>query len=273
MARVKNAAFHLAGLSLTVVLAWACGSSSDASQDDPGGGGNAGTATGSGGHAGSTGAGGASGKAGSASGGSGDGGEPSGTGGCCSGGNGGETGEPRGGDGSGGVDMGGSAGTNNAGTNNAGAGGGGAGGCSSDCVPVTCDATFTIATNAEFADFVALRCAVVTGHLRIRQTNLTSLDGLVVESVGGELTVAANPMLTSLQGLEKVRSVGGALSIVQNVALASLDPLPSWPRGSVAGTLSIFNNTALPQCQVDALDAHLTASCANCANNGTGSCP
>jgi hypothetical protein len=221
--------------------------------------------------AGTGGAGPATGGAGPATGGAG-GANPAtgGTGGSGSGGAGGAGGSASGGAGGGG------------GSGSGGAGGAGDGGgkldvqadaCNANCTPGTCAGTFTIRSNAEFAAFVAMACREVTGNLRIAQTELTSLDGLVIERVGQELIIGANSMLTSLKGLERVTRVGASLSIVQNVKLTSLAPLGSWPAGAVGGGIAIFNNEALPQCEVDRLDAHLTANCSNCANNGTGTCP
>jgi hypothetical protein len=179
-----------------------------------------------------------------------------------------------GGDGTGGNAAGG-------GSDAAGVGGtaGGSGGgsdrdaaCKTDCNPAPCSGDFIIRSSADFAAFAKMGCRQVTGNLRITQTELTSLDGLVIESVGGELTIALNSMLTSLSGLERVTHIGATLSVVQNEKLPSLAPLGTWPPGAVAGNLDIFNDTALPQCEVDNLDALLTANCSHCANNGTGTC-
>jgi hypothetical protein len=144
--------------------------------------------------------------------------------------------------------------------------------CEGNCNPAACTGDFIIRSSADFAAFVTKACRQVTGNLRITQTELTTLDGLVIESIGGELTIALNSMLTSLTGLERVTQIGANLSVVQNEKLPSLSPLGTWPAGAVGRNLSIFNNTALPQCEVDKLDAHLTANCNNCANNGTGTC-
>jgi hypothetical protein len=156
-----------------------------------------------------------------------------------------------------------------------GSGGGGVGDAACDgCSSAPCSGDVIIRSSTEFAAFVAMACHEVTGNLRISQTELTSLDGLVIESIGGEVTIALNSMLTSLSGLEHVTHIGGTLSVVQNEKLPSLAPLGTWPADAVGRNLSIFNNTALPQCEVDKLDAHLTANCSGCVmNNGTGTCP
>jgi hypothetical protein len=163
-----------------------------------------------------------------------------------------------------------------AGVGGAAGGSGGAGvgdaACDGDCNPAPCSGDFIIRSSADFAAFVTMACRQVTGNLRITQTELTSLDGLVIESIGGEVTIALNSMLTSLSGLERITHIGGNLSVVQNEKLPSLAPLGTWPADAVGRNLSIFNNTALPQCEVDKLDAHLTANCNSCVNNGTGTC-
>lgn len=148
----------------------------------------------------------------------------------------------------------------------------GAAACDAACAKVTCDGDFTITSSDEFADLVTQGCTVIAGSLRITQTDLESLEGLAIERVEGDLFVAANPSLVSLEGLGRVRHVGGNLNIVNNVLLTSLDPISGWPSDAVGGSLSIFNNDALPQCAVDAFDAHLIASCTNCSNNGEGTC-
>jgi len=148
----------------------------------------------------------------------------------------------------------------------------GTGGGDADREPVVCSGTYDITSREEFLAFTALECTTVTGSLRIRQTELTSLDGLMLTEVQMALFVAANPALASLSGLESIGSIGGDLVIVENVMLTSLSPLASWAPDTVAGDLSIFNNVTLPQCEVDNLDAHLTAACSNCASNGDGTC-
>jgi hypothetical protein len=138
---------------------------------------------------------------------------------------------------------------------------------------VVCEGSYDIGGVEEFDAFVALGCQVVTGSLRIANTELASIAGLVVEEIGEDLYVVANAELASLAGLERVRLVGRNLNIVNDGSLSSLEPLPSWPADAVGGDLSIFQNPLLPQCAVDAFDAYLTASCQTCSGNGTGTCP
>ena len=131
----------------------------------------------------------------------------------------------------------------------------------------TCQGTIMVSSSEDFADLVARGCRVVTGALRITQTDVSSLSGLVIESIGADLTIAQNPQLTSLAGLERVTHIGARMNIISNAQLSSLSPLLSWPPDTVGESISIQLNPALPQCAVEALDAHLTASCNNCASN------
>jgi hypothetical protein len=145
-------------------------------------------------------------------------------------------------------------------------------GCAGACPAVICNGTIMIASQDAFADFLARGCTEVEGSLRITNITASSLAGVVVQRVGGDLFVSANATLTSLDGLQSVGQVGGDLRIVNNATLGSLDALQGWASDVVAGSLSIFSNPALPQCEVDALDAQLSTSCDNCGSNGNGAC-
>jgi len=142
------------------------------------------------------------------------------------------------------------------------------GGSDASTQSARCEGPLMITSDQELAELLGERCRIVTGALRITQTDdATSLEGLVVERIEGDLTIAANAKLRTLTGLEHLTRVDGNLSIVNNAALDSLDPLPDWAPGVVAGTISIFQNGNLPQCAVDALDERLTAACDNCGGN------
>jgi len=116
-------------------------------------------------------------------------------------------------------------------------------------------------------------CAEIEGNLRIDGDTITNLNGLsVVISIGGNLLIEGNNVLTSLAGLDSVTfvggdlyigdfsyegnpvltditglnalaSVGGGLSIDYNDALSSLTGLNNVT--SVGGKLHIYNNDAL----------------------------
>jgi len=261
--QVRGIAGLFAVLAGTVPSALACGddASSDTTDgettgtgvggaDGSGGGlssGGSGTTTGATGGDTSSGTGGAAGSEAS-----GTGGVPNAGGGDASGNGGGDGGQSGSGAGGTSPGAGGSSGTQ---------------GCPGDCEPVTCEGTFMLNSDEEFSEFVELGCTAVTGNLQITQTGQSSLSGLVIESVGGNLVIAANSALTSLAGLERVAEVGTTMTINNNAQLLSLGPLLSWPAGTVGESMSIQNNQSLPQCEVDALDARLTASCNNCNNN------
>ncbi len=125
-----------------------------------------------------------------------------------------------------------------------------------------------------YSEFLALGCTVVTGQLTLAATTRTSFDDLVVTRTGG-LAVAGNSRLTSVGGLERIEHVGGNLTIAGNTRLASLGPLLAWAPDTVAGTLAVFGNDVLPQCEVDAFDAWLTACCSasRSGNDDSAVCP
>jgi hypothetical protein len=75
---------------------------------------------------------------------------------------------------------------------------------------------------------------------------LTNLDGLAgITSVAVFLRVFDNPVLTNLNGLAAVTSVGANLVIARNDALTNLDGLAGIT--SVGGDLEVFRNTVLTE--------------------------
>ena len=75
----------------------------------------------------------------------------------------------------------------------------------------------------DFAAFAKMGCRQVTGNLRITQTELTSLAGLVIESIGGELTIALNSML--MNGTRLVGPSIGGLLIATFYTLFNKEPI------------------------------------------------
>jgi hypothetical protein len=249
------------------LLGLACGESAT-KQGEHRGGGDAGRASGgmvgkAGAASGATGGRAQAGRAGSgaASGGSGAGalGGGNGSGGATAGGNGGLSGaggEPTGESGNGAGGEGGSspdggtgggsggAGTAGQGAGKAGQGSGNAGasGCGTSCPTVVCDGDYYVETVAEFEDFVALRCREVTGRLTISVPELTSLDGLVLESVGDDLRIDGCDGLTTLAGLEMLTTVDQVFLVESNAALTGLDALESL---TDVTAFYIFNNPLL----------------------------
>lgn len=100
----------------------------------------------------------------------------------------------------------------------------------------------------------------VTGRLWIRGVEAEDLGFLAcLESVGGALSIEANPSLRSLQGLERLESVGldvgyVGLSVTDNPALESLVGLDAlrW-----VPTLTIYGNASLGHLGLDHLEGVL----------------
>ncbi len=83
----------------------------------------------------------------------------------------------------------------------------------------------TLQSDADAAAYAS--CQSVTGHLRIRQSSLTSLDALSqLRHVSGTLEISDNPELEDLQGLSQLQSVG-ALEVRGNPQLEQLLGLES----------------------------------------------
>ena len=76
-------------------------------------------------------------------------------------------------------------------------------------------------------------CTSVAGDLRVENSELTDLSSLAsLHSVSGTLTVAHNPALTELTGLEGLSAVGG-LDIRDNAELADIRALGAVRRANV----------------------------------------
>lgn len=86
-----------------------------------------------------------------------------------------------------------------------------------------CEGDYQINALDAYADFVALKCRVVTGNLIIAIVDgLEELAGLeTLEEVQGSLSIGNNPDLGSLVGAGNLRRVG-TLNLVANPRLASL---------------------------------------------------
>lgn len=88
-------------------------------------------------------------------------------------------------------------------------------------------------------------CTEIEGTVKIQGSDITNLNGLnVLTSIGGNLWIRNNLVLTSLAGLESLASVGGDLLIIEhNEALTSLAGLENIT--SIVEDLHINNNNAL----------------------------
>ncbi|MFD2571790.1 putative Ig domain-containing protein [Spirosoma soli] len=87
-------------------------------------------------------------------------------------------------------------------------------------------------------------CSTVPGSLTISGIDITDLSPLAsLTSVGANLIVNNNSLLTSMSGLNALRQVGGNLEIISNNALPNLSGLESLT--SVRDLLTIYENESL----------------------------
>jgi len=106
----------------------------------------------------------------------------------------------------------------------------------------------TFSTQAEIDNFSSNYpgCTMIEGDVTITApggTNITNLNGLSgIASIGGELKVYFNPLLTDLNGLNNLASVE-SLNIEFNWSLASLDGLEKIT--AINGSLAIQSNSVL----------------------------
>lgn len=100
-------------------------------------------------------------------------------------------------------------------------------------------------------------CEVVTGDLNVRETKLANIDDLrALGEVSGNLKILDNLSLTDLRGLSKLRVVGDELSIAGNPTLHDLDGLQALTSVS---KIEVYSNPVLVN--VDGLNGltHVTA--------------
>jgi hypothetical protein len=91
-------------------------------------------------------------------------------------------------------------------------------------------------------------CTALQGNVNISGSDITNLDGLgYLTSIGGDLKIYDNNVLTSLTGLENLSFIEGSVQIgiysYENSALASLTGLDNLT--SIGGDLEIADNDAL----------------------------
>jgi hypothetical protein len=107
-------------------------------------------------------------------------------------------------------------------------------------------ATLSLSENPQLSDISAL-------------SNLTTVEGV--------LTVAGNPLLQNLHGLEGLRTLNA--SITDNETLEEVRALA----GLTDGYVTLSGNVSLPQCEVDWLMASVPAAIVAFDNGPPGSCP
>jgi hypothetical protein len=87
-------------------------------------------------------------------------------------------------------------------------------------------------------------CTRIEGNVNINGPGITNLLGLsVLTSIGGNLMIECNEMMTSLHGLHNISSIGGNLYCQGNLVLTSLDGFDNL--GIVGGDVVIANNIAM----------------------------
>ena len=118
---------------------------------------------------------------------------------------------------------------------------------------------------------------VGAGITVIENANLTSLRGLHgLQFAGGvfdegDLWIANNRVLSSLQGLDNLTTIHGDLRIHNNSVLASLAGIGNLT--SIKGSLHIEDNSSLPACEVEMFAEQFSDKECRCSQNtGTGNC-
>ncbi|MFN0217159.1 MAG: T9SS type A sorting domain-containing protein [Saprospiraceae bacterium] len=91
-----------------------------------------------------------------------------------------------------------------------------------------CPDSITFSTQAQINSFSTdyPGCTVIPGDVTIKGTGITDLNGLLgLTSVGGNLRIDSNIVLSSLLGLDSLKTVGGDFTIIQNYNLLNLSGL------------------------------------------------
>lgn len=114
-----------------------------------------------------------------------------------------------------------------------------------DCTEITGNLTLSYSGTDTITELGDLPFTSIAGNLEIFTTHLVNLEGLKdLTTIGGNLNIYNNSMLTSLEGLESLQSIGGFLYIQGNglTTLKGLDNLET-----ILGQLHIFQNPYLTE--------------------------
>ena len=147
----------------------------------------------------------------------------------------------------------------------------------SQCLPEG----ITFSTQEEIDNFQVDHpfCSEIGGDVTIHGADIVDLGGLgTIMSIGGDLSILSNDLLTSLSGLNNLTSIGGSLTIgndpgepMGNPALASLEGLENIDPGSITD-LTITENPLLSECDIQSICDYLVAPTGTVTieNNATG---
>ncbi len=114
-----------------------------------------------------------------------------------------------------------------------------------NCTEITGNLTLSYSGTDTITELGDLPFTSIAGNLEIFTTHLVNLEGLEdLTTIGGNLNIYNNSMLTSLKGLESLQSIGGFLYIQGNglTTLKGLDSLET-----ILGQLHIFQNPYLTE--------------------------
>jgi len=104
--------------------------------------------------------------------------------------------------------------------------------------------TFTTQSQIDSFQIIYPNCTEIEGYLVINGSDISNLNGLnELTSIGGDLNISYNQLLTTLSGLDGLTSIGGELSLMRNYSLTSLLGLDNVT--SIEGNIIIFQNNLL----------------------------
>ncbi len=110
------------------------------------------------------------------------------------------------------------------------------------CLPEGITFSFQSQINAFQSNYPS--CQRIEGDVTISGYNISNLNGLsVLTSIGGNIKIECNEVLTTLNGLNNLTSIGGTLYLEGNMSLTSLSGFNNL--NSIGGSIILTNNVAL----------------------------
>jgi hypothetical protein len=127
----------------------------------------------------------------------------------------------------------------------------------------TIEGSFVATSNGSMTS-LSLPALVLANEVNLSANAFSTLSLPSLETVTESLSLSANQNLATLD-LSSLETVNGSITVTGNMSLTSMGELGAL---SDVGGLMIAGNGALPQCEVDALDARLGNPCGNgCMGN------